>query len=208
MGAIAIENSRFKQNYGRYLLDSVVVAILVHFLIFYFTPPFEIEPYIYKGEAEPQCILVEDQPEVILEPEDIGLPPIPMVYDGGEVDGETDFEPTVYYRENIPGPSFILKSKTSIAPVVFNSPPQIMKYVNPVYPELARSAGIEGEVVLKVVVGKDGKVVDVSIIRSNVTPSMEKAAIEAAKKLLFRPAMQGGVPLQVSVEVPIKFRLR
>jgi len=208
MGAIAIENARFKQNYGHYLLNSIIVAILVHFLIFYFTPPFEIEPYKYKGEAVPKCILVEDQPEVILEPEEVELPPIPMVYDGGEVDGEVDFVPTVYYRENIPGPSSILKSKTSIAPVVFNSPPQIIKNVNPVYPELARSAGIEGEVVLKVVVGKDGKVVDVSIIRSNVTPSMEKAAIEAAKNLLFRPAMQGGVPLQVSVEVPIKFRLR
>jgi len=208
MGAVAVGNIRFKKNYERYLFFSVFAAVVVHFLIFYLTPPFEVKPYKYKGEATPVCTLYKDKPDIILEPEEIGLPPIPMLHDGLEMESEADFEPTVYYRENIPGPSSILKSKMSIAPVVFNSPPQIIKYVNPVYPELARSAGIEGEVVLKVVVAKDGKVVDVSVIRSNVTPSMEKAAIEAAKKLLFRPAMQGGVPVQVSVEVPIKFRLR
>ena len=207
MGAVAIENTRFKQNYGHYLLDSAVAAILVHLLIFYFTPPFEIEPYEYV-ETKPQCILIEDKPDIVLEPEEVGLPPIPIVPGSGEeVDEEIDFKPTMDHWASISSRG-IVNSKASVAPVVFSVPPQIVRYVRPVYPELAISAGIEGEVVLKVIVGKNGRVLDVSIVRSNVTPSMERAAIEAVKKFIFRPAMQGGIPLQVSVEVPVRFKLQ
>ena len=82
-----------------------------------------------------------------------------------------------------------------------------IRYAAPTYPALARQAGIEGTVLLRVIVGTDGKVESASVIQSDVTPAMEKAAIAAARKFIFKPARQRTVPVRASMAVPIRFKL-
>jgi len=60
---------------------------------------------------------------------------------------------------------------------------------------------------LRVVVGVDGKVESASVIQSDCTPAMEKAAIAAARQFLFKPAKQRTVPVRASMAVPIRFKL-
>jgi TonB family protein len=67
--------------------------------------------------------------------------------------------------------------------------------------------GIEGTVLLNVLVDEEGKVEDVSIIQSDVTGAMEKAAVEAAKGFFFKPAKQRTVPVKAHIAVPIRFKL-
>ena len=83
----------------------------------------------------------------------------------------------------------------------------LIKYVSPRYPDLARQAGIEGTVLLRVLVGKDGKVVSANVLQSDVTPMMEKAAVAAAKQFRFKPAKQRTVPVKATMMVPIRFKL-
>ncbi len=85
------------------------------------------------------------------------------------------------------------------APVLINLPP-------PVYPEMARQAGVEGAVVLRVLVGKDGKVADAIV--ANGIPMLNDAALAAARRAVFRPALQQHKPVAVWVEIPMAFRLR
>jgi protein TonB len=75
----------------------------------------------------------------------------------------------------------------------------------PVYPEVAMSAEVEGTVIVRALVGKDGKVKDVIIIEGH--PLLNDAAIASAKSAIFRPALQRHRPVEVWVMMPITFKM-
>jgi protein TonB len=79
--------------------------------------------------------------------------------------------------------------------------------VRPEYPTLAREAGIEGVVFVKVRINESGKVVAACVLSSDVTESMNRAALEAALKCEFEPAKQGDKAVPVDVVIPFEFRL-
>jgi protein TonB len=76
-----------------------------------------------------------------------------------------------------------------------------------VYPETARRAGVEGRVIVRVLVGKDGKPIK-SKIQSSESSLLENAALEAVNKTSFVPAIQNGSPTTCWVSIPIQFRLK
>jgi len=76
----------------------------------------------------------------------------------------------------------------------------------PVYPDMAVSAGVEGTVLVRVLVGKDGKVKDAIVIDGHEL--LEEAAIACAKTAVFRPALLQHRPVEVWVMMPVTFRLR
>jgi protein TonB len=84
--------------------------------------------------------------------------------------------------------------------------PELIKMSKPVYPEMAQRAGLEGDVVLKVLVGKKGSVEKVEIIKS--APMFDTAAIAAAWKCKYRPGKQRDKFVKVWCSLPFKFRLR
>ncbi len=80
---------------------------------------------------------------------------------------------------------------------------------NLIYPEMARRGGVEGKVILRVVVGKDGKPVQGRIrVLDSSNELFNQAAIDAVMKSSFTPAIQNKQPIEVPVTVPIVFRLR
>lgn len=83
--------------------------------------------------------------------------------------------------------------------------PKATKKVAPVYPRAARQAGIEGKVLVQVLVGQDGKVKDTRIVKS--IPGLDEAAEEAARRWEFEPAQTDGEPAPIWVAIPIKFSL-
>ena len=91
--------------------------------------------------------------------------------------------------------------------VPYDTPPMPTRMVKPEYPAIARQAGIEGKVVLKLLVDLDGKVLDAKVL---VSPhqSLSEAAIKAAKSSQFSPALQRDKPVRVWVAQPFDFKLR
>ncbi len=80
---------------------------------------------------------------------------------------------------------------------------------NTVYPEMARRAQIEGKVIVRVLVGKDGKPKPGKIkIEDTSNEMFNQAAIDAVMKTPFTPAIQNGQPIEVWVTVPMNFQLR
>lgn len=75
------------------------------------------------------------------------------------------------------------------------------------YPEIARRSGIEGTVVVRVLVGVNGRVEDAVIIQS-AHPILDKEALLAARKCRFTPARQREMKVAVQVAIPYRFRLR
>jgi protein TonB len=87
--------------------------------------------------------------------------------------------------------------------VYYEDAPEPVTRVLPVYPEFAREARIEGKVVLHVLVGKDGRVKRVNVIRS--VAGLDEAAMYAVKHWVFKPALSNKKPVAVWVEVPVEF---
>jgi protein TonB len=76
------------------------------------------------------------------------------------------------------------------------------------YPDLARRAGIEGSVVLRVLVEKDGNVKR-TLIEYSENELLNQAAIDAVTKYgKFTPAIQNNQPITCWVSIPIRFKLR
>ena len=84
--------------------------------------------------------------------------------------------------------------------------PELITIPAPAYPELAREAGIEGTVYVRVLVGEDGFVHNTLILQSVL--GLDDAAVASARAAVFRPASQQERPVAVWIVVPIEFRLR
>jgi protein TonB len=75
------------------------------------------------------------------------------------------------------------------------------------YPEIARQAGMEGMVVVQVVIQPDGTPADPIIARS-AGDVLDEAATKAVMKLTFVPGKQRGKAVSVRLAIPIRFRLK
>ena len=75
------------------------------------------------------------------------------------------------------------------------------------YPELAKKAGLEGKVVLRVLVRRNGSVKKY-IVESSDSEIFNKAAADAVMKTQFLPALQNGKPVACWTSVPISFKIR
>lgn len=82
-------------------------------------------------------------------------------------------------------------------------PPKKIKDVQPVYPAIARTAGVSGEVEIEATIGVDGKVADATVVRSN--PLLDQAALDAVQQWEYLPTMLNGSPVPVVVKVTINF---
>lgn len=85
----------------------------------------------------------------------------------------------------------------------------LMKYLsaNIRYPEAAHKAGTQGRVTVQFVVGKDGSIGDVKVIRG-VDPTLDAEAIRVISGMpKWKPGTQKGEPVNVRYTVPVMFRL-
>jgi TonB family protein len=87
------------------------------------------------------------------------------------------------------------------------TPPSILREVKADYTEEARRRNIEGEVVLEIVVRRDGSVGDVRLV-NGLASGLNDRAIAAVKQWRFSPAKRLGTPVDVIVEVAVEFKLR
>lgn len=87
------------------------------------------------------------------------------------------------------------------------SPPAIVREVKPDYTEDARRRGIEGDVVLEIVVRRDGTVGPITLLQG-LGAGLDQRAIDAVRQWRFSPALRQGTPVDVMVEVAVEFSLR
>jgi protein TonB len=86
-------------------------------------------------------------------------------------------------------------------------PPRLVREVRADYTEDARQRGLVGDVVLEIVVRRDGTVGDVKILQG-LAGGLNDRAVQAVRQWRFTPARRQGVPVDVVVEVAVEFKLR
>ncbi|MDP9268540.1 MAG: energy transducer TonB [Acidobacteriota bacterium] len=77
--------------------------------------------------------------------------------------------------------------------------------VEPEYPVEARERGVEGDVLLAIVVGAGGNVVETSVISGH--PLLNDAALEAVKQWKFQPLMVDGAAVETETKIRVRFKL-
>lgn len=85
-------------------------------------------------------------------------------------------------------------------------PPKVVNEVPPLYTERAFKRGVEGRVVLKVIIRKDGTVGPIRVHES-LEVGLDSAAIEAVQNWTFEPATVDGEPINVLADVEIDFAI-
>ncbi len=80
------------------------------------------------------------------------------------------------------------------------------KKVTPKYPQSARAIGTSGRVVIRVLIGTNGKVKETTILSSFGNPACEAAALDAAKQWEFEPATKDGIPFEQKATIPFDFK--
>lgn len=78
----------------------------------------------------------------------------------------------------------------------------------PKYPRVARKRGYEGEVKLKVLVLKSGKVGQIEVVRPSGHEILDDSALEAVRNWVFVPGKENGKEISSWVTVPITFQLK
>jgi TonB family protein len=85
---------------------------------------------------------------------------------------------------------------------------KLVHMVRPLYPDHLKAQGIEGSVLLKAVVGTDGKVLSLETQNIQVHEELVKAAKEAVSQWRYEPTQLNGEPVEVIVSVELNFRLQ
>ena len=159
------------------------------------TPEEELDP-----EEEEQTIA---EVEELKEAPNIGLED-KEGEDEGFFDGEIDAEgeiPEVIQAEPEPDINAFIFAEEEPKPINMGD---IQKAIG--YPQIARDAGIEGNVVVRVLVDEAGRYNRHKII-NQVHPVLTKSVEEHVGKLRFTPAIQGGKPIKFWVNIPFNFKL-
>jgi len=87
------------------------------------------------------------------------------------------------------------------------SAPELIKRINPEYPEVARKARIQGVVILEAIIDKEGSVTNVRVLRG-LPMGLSDAAQNALMRWKFKPAMMNNRPVSVYYTLTVTFTLQ
>jgi len=223
-----------KRNYQRYWITGFAIAAAIHFGLVggYYAygllqaeepPKVSVRILRYSDLGPPPSIAASNTPPPISVSAPTAKPtvgaPVPVpdaeisaeqtlatqtemsqqvapVSEGLGTEGGVEIEQDITIDEDAPPADFVPVEKE----------PQVIKKVEPKYPELAMRAGLEGKVWVKIWVDKEGKPKQVVVIKSDAE-IFNEPAVDAAKQFLFTPAYMNNGPVAVWVSVPFKFKL-
>jgi protein TonB len=84
--------------------------------------------------------------------------------------------------------------------------PRKIRHVAPAYPELARTAGVTGIVILECVIDPAGRVQSVQVLSGHQL--LNEAALTAVRQWAYSPTLLNGVPVAVVMTVTVRFTTR
>jgi protein TonB len=155
-------------------------------------PGADVAPTVAPDAIRPEVERPGPQFDVAMGPPG-GLPP-----GVGEMGGLTP-------PSALPAPPDPPKPASPVRVALLPEAPRKIADVRPIYPELARTARVEGTVVLEAVLDSAGRVTQLRIIKS--VPLLDIAALDAVRQWRYTPSLYGGRPVSVLMTITIRFTL-
>jgi len=206
----------YKSWYGVYIRAGTLSSIIITILLFLLIPYAEPEPYKRRAES---ITRVEEISSVIIQsgysaPPPSERPKVAVVAEvGSEATSNVETIASTELFEGRTGPedgigNGIGGPEIEVVPFYkVEVKPEPVYIPKPEYPDLAKKAGIEGRVVVKMEIEIDGSVMDAQILRSSGNQNLDEAALNQARKYKFTPARQRDKLVRVWVNMPFDFNL-
>ncbi len=202
-------------KYRKLIEASLVIALLICIVLFQAFKRFERRETVKKYEvAKIETIEVpQTQQEKIAPPP--SRPAIPIESESEDIPDDVTIDMTEIDFEEIPPPPPPppVEDETATLFVAYDEPPMpiggfeaIQKKL--VYPEIARKAGIEGQVTVYAHINEKGEVIDTKILVPLGNSGCNEAAVAAIKAVRWKPAKQRDKPVAVWVSIPVRFKLK
>lgn len=205
--ATSIEALEWEDRYyGIAIRVSAAAALLLMMAAFLLMPKeFKVEAYKLRRSVE---TIMEALPpsleEMAKAPEAVKPATVPVAATSGDENVETTISPTTLVE-------VMRRTEETDIPVVpfwkVEVKPQPINIPVPAYPDMARTAGIEGQTVVEALVDVDGSVADARILKPSGNASLDQAAVDAAMRSKFSPAKQRDMAVRVWVSIPFRFTL-
>lgn len=213
------EYLRLKRNYRKIFEVALAASLFLHLILFQGLRAVEMRETI--PEAKAIKIEVQDIPvtQQFHRPPPPPRPSVPIPTESEEVPMDVTIESTELDLSELPAPPPPPESMTEgieagYVFVPYDEAPQLIGGMeairrNLIYPDLARKAGVEGVVVIGVLIDEKGNPVKTQILKaSGANVGFEEAAARAVMKTKWIPAKQRDRVVKVWVSIPIRFRLR
>jgi TonB family protein len=212
---------RREHTYRRRLACGAALAVLVHAALVIVVAPFRdsiplVRHIGYRGEIRllPEISVMREPGEVESEQElfageragsGFEVVVIEVVDRDVPAEGESDVPEDDF--ESDPGEDLLSQLETSL-PQPMSSEVVLEHLVEPVYPESAIEAGIEGVATFRLHVNKYGEVQRAWLLESQVDDACNFEAYRAIMQWRFSPYLVNGDPTAILVDQRIRFRLR
>jgi protein TonB len=204
-----------KLKYRKVIELSSIITLLLMLLVVQILRAIDLE----SKEAKKIEIQIEveeiPQTEQVKKPPPPPKPAIPIPTESEDIPEDLTIDETTLDLSDIPPPPPPPEEEDTegMIFVAYDEPPApiggfgaIQKALR--YPEIARKAGIEGRVIVQVLVSEKGSVVDTRIMKSLGHSGCDEAAVKAIKSVKWKPALQRDKPVKVWVAIPVIFRLK
>ena len=170
------------------LKTALSLSVGIHAAVLVAWPTTSVEFDVERAPTSLEIVLVASRatPTVTVQPADMPEPTIPDVI-----------------PEPAPQPLVTPESRGALSEVL----PGYLRNPAPVYPLLARQRGEEGTVLLRVEVLPTGRCGQLDVGVSSGSALLDATAVKAVAHWQFKPAMRGGTPVAVQVEIPVTFQL-
>lgn len=78
--------------------------------------------------------------------------------------------------------------------------------VEPIYPVVAKTAGVQGAVLIRALISREGTIEQAQVISGS--PWLSRAALDAIRQWRYRPYYLNGTPVEVDTEITVNFVLQ
>lgn len=195
---------------GDKIYHSFIFSLSIMSICFFTWPKFDLNVKKLHS-AGPPPILVEEIPVVKLpdRPPEPVHPIVPIPSDEDELPDPVVLSYLKDFGKWTPGQD-IPEPQNKLSEIVdfflVAEKPTVIKKVTPQYPPLAKAAGIQGLVVVKVLIDTHGDVEKAEVIKS--IPMLDDAALQAGREFKFKPGKQRDKLVRVWMSIPFQFHLK
>ena len=196
-------------NYPIRIREVILGILFVLVITFYLIPRFMDEVKAGNSNQDIEIETFDIPPTDMVEQQKPLKPSIPVPEDDEYFEEEMEFQDTDFDSWNdwdAPAQS----GGPDIKFVPFDTPPKQKRgmEIRPIYPEIAKEAGIEGTVYVQFFIDIKGNVTEAYVTKGLPNTGLDEAALSAVKKSKWKPARQREKKVGVWQTVPVRFVLK
>tara|TARA_B100001123_G_C15247293_1_gene1001416 strand:+ start:855 stop:1466 length:612 start_codon:yes stop_codon:yes gene_type:complete len=194
-------------NYSVRIRKVILVIIIFLVCLFFLVPRFFEEVQASDMNDDFELETFDIPPTEMIQQQKPPKPSIPVPEDDEYIDEDLTIEDTDFDSwDDWDAPS--ASTGPNIKFIPFDTAPKPRIPIKPIYPEIAKEAGIEGVVYIQFFIDIKGNVTEAYVQKGVPNTGLDEAALSAVKKSKWKPARQREKKVGVWQTVPVRFELK